>query len=209
MHQQDLARLTVGEQAARRAQELEAENERLRQGSGYSPPTAGNPQLAQFQQDFEAAKGGDAEAMLRVVTQVGAASEARAQTLERQLTYARELDQVPDDMKEDVKKRCEATPGLSPSWAQRAIESERWRKESQTLDERRRRLDEEDAARKKGRIDASVTGIPAVDIQGGDMTPAQFQELCDLAEQRTEAGLKAKRKLREFDEGRFKVRPPG
>lgn len=198
IHEQDLARLSAGEAATRRAQDLESELERERQRNAYQPPTGANPQLEQFQRDYQDLASRD-EAAARLISGIGAAAEARIAEAERKGAYRAEMDSVPQADREEVERRMKATPGLSPKWALKDLKAERLDSQQSALDARQKKLDEEEAARKKGRVDVTVTGIPGSDLRTGDMTLDRYQKLCDLAGERTPEGRKALQQLKAWD----------
>lgn len=199
IHQQDLSRLNAGEQATRRAQELEAENELLRQRPTYQPPTGMDPQVQQFQQDFADLSERD-PAAARLIVKMGQMSEQAQQATRRDLAYSREMEQVPAADRDEVARRCKATPGLFPAWAQKDLESEKWRRENAALDERRRKLDEEEAARRRGRVDTSITPVSGADLHNAGMTAS---ELAELSRKADAGDSKALQRLRDFDDGKL------
>jgi hypothetical protein len=202
IHQQDLSRLSAGEEATRRAEAAERQLEIERQGRAYQPPTGVDPELVQFQQDYQDLASRD-EVAARLLTRIGAAAEQRAQQAERKSAYDREMVSVPSELREDVERRMKATPGLSPSWAQKEAEAEMYRKERATLDASRKQLDDEEAARKRGRVDQSVTGIPGSDLRTDSMTPEQYERDCLAAES---GDRKALQRLKDYDAGRIKLK---
>lgn len=199
-HEQGLREKSNSEAERRRLQDLEVENERLRQGATYQPPTGVAPEVQQLQQDFAELSERD-PAVARLIARMGQLSEQSQQATRRELAYSRELDQVPAADREDILRRCKATPGLSPAWAQKDMESERYRAEKSALDERRRKLDEEEAARRRGRVDTSITPIAGSDLHNSGITAAELADLSRKAERGGTEGTKAAERLRAFDRG--------
>jgi hypothetical protein len=197
IHEQDKSRLSSGEEARREADRLRAELEQSR-GRGHQPPTASDPMMEQIQRDYEAAKAGDPEAILRVVATVGQVSQNEVLALRRENAYAQEMASVPSEMRDQVRQKMKDHPGLSPSWAQKDIEAEMYRKERAALDARRKQLDDEEAARKRGRVDTSLTGISGGSLQNAGITATELAELSQKAER---GDTKAIERLRAFDRG--------
>jgi hypothetical protein len=185
----------------RRRRELEEENERLRSGGyGTAPAHAGSPHAQA------------AEEMRAYYTQLQNSDEPGAklllanlnytQRLEAQMRFRDELASIPATEQAAVEKRA-VELGVRPTLAYQALKGERYDKESAEIAERRRKLDEDEAARRKGRVDTSTVPIPGRDLQTGDMTPKEFEELCSRAER---GDSTARGRLRDFDEGRAHIK---
>lgn len=202
-HEQDVGEKGKLDEERRERARLEQENQQLRMGYGTAPATAANPYAeaaAQMQRDYVALQQSDDPRDRLVVANINYVHQ-----LEAQQRFTAEMSMIPLPEQKAVAERA-VRERLTPSLALDRIKAERYDKERADLDARRKRLDEEDEARKRGRVDTSTTPIPGRDLQSGDMTPEEYTRLCNAAEKRDP---KARQRLRDFDEERVKMRSPG
>jgi len=200
--QQSLVEKTHLEEERQRRRELEAELDRVRSsGYGAAPATAGNPYAeaaARMQQNYLALQGSDDPRDQMLI-----ASLNFQQQLQAELRFNNEMATIPPAEQKAVAERARRD-GLSPTLALKVIHGERYDSERTTLEDRRRRLDEEEEARKRGRVDMTTTPIPARAVQNGDFaSPDEYAEACQQAERGNQSAIQ---RLRDFDNGLVRIR---
>jgi hypothetical protein len=199
--QQSLGEKSANEERARRLQEVEEENQRLRaSGYGTAPATAGNPQAeaaARMQQTYLALKQSEDP-----VHQLLAAQIDYTNMLDANSRFTSQLASIPTADQQAVAERARRE-GLAPALAFDRIKAERYDKEKGDLDARRKKLDEEEDARRRGRVDTTTTPVAARDLQSANITPSEYADLIAQAEK---GDAKAHQRLREFDAGHVRMK---
>lgn len=194
------------EEERRRRQELEQENAQLRGGYGTAP-AAGNlhqqaaDEMRQYYYELQQANTPEARMIL--------ANLNFTQQLFQQQQFDRDLATVPVEKQAEVRKLAERQ-GLAPSVVYRALKGDQAEEREKALqareaelEARRKRLDEEENARRRGRVDVTTTPIPARDFQNGEYSRDAYIDDCRRAELGDEA---SRQRLNDFDEGRLKFK---
>ena len=199
--QQGLLEKTHLEEERQRRRELEAELDRVRSsGYGAAPATAGNPYAeaaARMQQNYLALQQSDDPRDQMLI-----ASLNFQQQLQSELRFNSEMSSIPPAEQKAVAERARRD-GISPTLALKVINGERYESEKSAISTIRRKLDEEEEARKRGRVDTTTTPIPARSVNNDHMTPAEYADLCRQAENGSEA---ARSRLNDYDLGRVPIK---
>lgn len=184
-----------------RRQELEQENLRLRQGYGTVPATAVDPaaeSALEMQQTFYALKGSQ-----NPVDRLVAAQIEQTAAMMAQQRFTTELATIPASEQSEVMERARKD-GVSPVIARQAIKAEKYDREMAELEARRKRLDEEEEARKRGRVDTTTTPIAARDFDNAKYTLSAYTRDCSLAER---GDRSAKQRLDDFERRNVPLQP--
>lgn len=195
IHKQDLARLTAGEEARRRLEELEQ-----RTSQPTSPPAGYDPS-AQTAQHYallwQKAQEGDVEAITQLVAAGYQASKAEIDQTKAEIRWFRELDQVPLQDRDAVRQRAQKDR-IAPSVAHAFVKAERLDAKEKELEAQSRKLEEERARLSRSVVSTTATPAPAA-APTSDFTAAEYAQTA-LAAGRGD--FSAKRKLQEMDAAR-------
>ena len=190
------------------SEEIRRENERLRlereqMARAYPPPTGAgiDPQHQQIAQALQNLSERDPE-VVQVLSASMQATQAQLQRQANEARYYRELNGIPSDDREEVERIARAEQ-LWPSLAYDRVRANRYDKERQSLAEQARKLAEEAERRQKGVVNTIATPAPSSAHNGATITSAQYAQFCDDAKR---GNTEARRKLRDYDEGRITIR---
>lgn len=198
---QALAEKSNYEETKRRLADLEAE--RQRPGWGNPPPTAYDPNALRQQQVAEALAtlqqtSPEAVQVMSALAENMTAEVRRTQGAQQ---YYRELANIPAEDQPEIERMCRER-GVMPSVARDSQLARRYEKDRQELAEQRRRLQEQEDKIKRGVV--ATTSAPAPPAPtGNEVTATEYAKICEDARA---GSAEARRKLRDYDEGRLKIR---
>lgn len=203
-HKQDLARLSAGEEAARRAQALEDELNReraARSGWGNQPPATYDPQAARLVEVYQQARATTPETVellehtTRAIASQFEEQRREMEKREAKLRYERELDAIPADKRAEVDRRSRAE-GLWPSITYDRVLADELRSSRNEIAEQKRRLQEEQDRMKRGVVRTTSEPAPP---SSNDKTPTR-EEYARTARLAAEGNSAARTKMREWDD---------
>jgi len=199
---QDLARLSSGEEAARRARDLELENERLR--NSQPPPTGYDPN-AQLAQAWQMVAENNPE-LAQVVASAFQTTEQRVARVEAENRWYRELGEVSDPKERaEVEARARELK-VSPSWARRDLNSQKTDAALKEAAELRQRIADDEARRQRGVVTTHAGPAPPPPSNANEMKSSDYaakqRELQRDGNMQEAIALKARK-----DSGDLKVVP--
>lgn len=190
-----LAEKTNYEEAKRRLQELE-------QASQSTPPTGYDPQNEALLRSYQDLAERD-PAVAQIITAVAQSTQAQLQRQQAELRWYRELDSVPATDRAEVEARARRL-GVSPAWAQRDLDAERYTKTQKELEAERQRLAvEREALNRPKTVSTVASPSPPAMPRGDEITAEEYARACDRAEK---GDAEARRLLDRYDSGQVRIR---
>lgn len=174
IHQQDLSRLSAGEDAARRLREYE---EQQRTGYGPQPATGQQPNYAdQLRQDYWTTQDPNANLEDRIAAQgrLTAASLGSAYQTQQQYAWDRELSSVGDEKRRQQIDQNARKWGVSPEWAKARMERDEFQQQQATLAAREKAIAEQEARLKRGVVDTTASPAPPTPGNPNEMTAEAY-----------------------------------
>ena len=183
------------------------ENELLRQhvdqlGRAYPPPTGVDPKYQRLAQIHQNVQERDPET-LELISEYARATQEQIQRQEAQQRYYRELADVPAEDKAEV-DRIAQSERLWPSIARDRVLARRYEREKTEIAEQRRKLQEDHDRKARGVVQTTAAPAPAASNNNGEITADEWAKVSRAAAM---GDSESRRKVRDYDEGRLKIRP--
>lgn len=200
VHKQDLTRLSAGEEARRKLEELESQA-----GQPTLPPAGYDPAAQHAQQTvaelWQRVQQGDGEAIAQVMAATVQAAQQEAERTRVESRWYRELDQIPASQKAAVEERAKRDR-VMPSVAHRFIKADTLDAKEHELAEQTRKLQEEQDRLRRGVVSTTASPTPAAPASD-ELSPEDYAKIARAA---AFGDREARKKIRDVDEGRLKVR---
>lgn len=186
------------------------ENEQLRQqveqaSRAYPPPTGYDPAAQQAQriaQAYQNLSERDPEAA-ELITATARITQEQLTRQAAQARFDREMGSVPSEDQAEVERIAKAE-NLWPSLARDRLLARRYEKERADIAEQRRKLQEQEDKRNRGVVSTTAAPAPPASTNNGEVTAEEWARITRAA---ANGSVEDRRKVRDYDEGRLKVRP--
>ena len=199
------------ERIRRENEELRREMERQRQGSGYPPPTAYDPaQNAAIEaaQAIQSLQDRDPE-VARAILALGSITQAELQKrdadlrrMQEQARFNKELDAIPAERREEVRRRAEAER-LWPSIVDDNVVRRQLERERAELAEAKRKVQEQEERLKRNVVRTDASPAPSSPPSSGEITAEEYDRLIASARK---GNANDRKRLDDVERGTVRVR---
>lgn len=182
------------------------ENDYLRQqveqaNRAYQPPTGYDPAAQRLAQTLQNLQDRDPE-VVELITATARMTQEQMVRQQNEQKFYRELDAVSSEDRSEV-ERISRGENLWPSIAHDRLLARRYAKDKNELADQRRKLQEQEDRLKRGVVKTTAEPAPPASNNGNLITREEYARLARSA---ATGDHEARKRIRDYDEGRVKIR---